>query len=110
METVLTTIKECTLRELVEADSVQSACVIGTRGGYSIVVRYGTVERTLASVRGDVRLFTLGHASKFLRGIGLSRFEVDASSYEEARMRNARPDRAEALKLTVTKPRQQVLI
>ena len=110
METAPNTIKECTLRELVQADSVQSACAIGTRGGYSIVIRCGSIERTLASVRGDVRLFTLTNVSKFLRGIGLSRFEVDASSYEEARMRNARPDRAEALKLTVTKLRQQVLI
>lgn len=105
-----TTIKECTLRELAEADSVLSARVVGMRGGYAIVVRCGSMERTLTSVRGDVRLFTLDNASKFLRGIGLSRFEVDATGYEEARMRKARPDRAEALKLTVTKPRQQVLI
>jgi hypothetical protein len=103
-------IKENALRELADSSSITSACVIGTRGGYSIVVRYGSQEKRLASVRGDVRLFTLENASKFLRSIGVTRFEVDAATYEEARMRKARPDRSEALKLTVTKPRQQVLI
>jgi hypothetical protein len=103
-------IKESALRGLAESSAIKSACVVGTRGGYSIVVRYGAVERELSSVRGDIRLFTLGNASKFLRGIGLYRFEVDATEYEEARLRKARPDRAEALKLTVTKLRQQVLI
>jgi hypothetical protein len=110
LDASLPTIKESTLRELVEAASIKSACAMGTRGGYAIVIRCGTNERALASVRGDVRLFTLDHATKFLRSIGLSRFEVDATNYEEARMRKARPDRAMALKLTVTKPRQQALI
>lgn len=110
MEKPLTTIKESQLRELVDTRSIRSACVRGARGGYTIMVRCGTVERTLESVRGDVRLFTLDNASKFLRGVGLCRFEVDASGYEEARMRKARPDRAAALKLTGTRPRQQMLI
>jgi hypothetical protein len=110
MEAHPTRIRENALRGLAETSAIQSACVIGARGGYSIVIRYGAVERQLASVRGDVRLFKLDNASKFLRSIGVYRFEVDATNFEEARMRKPRPDRAEALKLTVTKPRQQVLI
>lgn len=106
----LTTVKESTLRELATANSVQSARAVGTRGGYVIVVRCGTIDRKLASVRGDVRLFTLDNASKFLREIGLSRFEVDSIGYEQARMRKARPDRAEAMKGTGTKLRQQILV
>lgn len=74
------------------------------------MVRCGAGERTLENVRGDVRLFTLDNASKFLKSIGLCRFEVDTSAYEEGRIRKARPDRSAALKSTGTRPRQQSLI
>jgi hypothetical protein len=105
-----TPIKESALRELAESSGIKHACAVGGRGGYSIVVRSGDGHRQLACARGEIRLFTLNNASKFLRGIGVSVFEVDSTRYEEARLRKARPDRAEALKLTATKPRQQVLI
>jgi hypothetical protein len=52
----------------------------------------------------------LGHASKFLYSLGLMRFQVDMTAFQEGLMRNARPDRAEALRGTVTKLRQQMLI
>jgi hypothetical protein len=98
------TIKETTLRELVEANAVRSACVVGLRGGYAVTVRYGLTERTLATTRGGVRIFAaLDTASEFLRKIGLARFEVDATGYEPGRLRAARPDRAEALRKTRTK-------
>jgi hypothetical protein len=108
--TETSTIKESTLRELVEANPELSACVVGIRGGYVILLRYGIVERQLASTRGGVRLFTLDNASKFLRDVGLKKFVVDATDYEHARMRKARPDRSEAMKGTGTKLRQQNLI
>lgn len=104
------TIKESTLRELIDVKSINSACVIGTIGGYAIVFRCGEMERKLASVRGDVRLFTLDNASNFLSSIGLARFEVDASEYQRGRMRKARPDRSKAMKGLVTKPTQQILL
>lgn len=110
MEKISATVKEAHLRELAETKSIDSACVSGARGGYTIIVRCGTTERILENVRGDVRLFTLDNASKFLRGIGLCRFEVDTSCYEEARMRKARPDRSAALKRTATQLKQQMLL
>lgn len=99
------TIKEATLRELMEANSIRSATAVGHVGGYSISVRYGTAERSLATSRGDLRLFTLDAASKFLRVLGLPRFEVDATDYEPGRIRKARPDRASALARTRRQPR-----
>lgn len=104
------TIKETTLRELVRANSINSVCLIGRPGGYVVKVRYGSLERVLATTRSEVRLFTLGNAGTFLRAIGLPRFEVDATGYEPGRLRSARPDRAEALRNTRTVMRQVSLI
>jgi hypothetical protein len=103
-------IKEATLRELVRAKSINSACLVGQFGGYVVKVRYGASERLLATTRSEVRLFTLENAGKFLRTIGLPRFEVDATTYEPGLLRKARPDRAEALRNTRTVMRQASLI
>lgn len=104
---MLETIREATLKELVHAQSVRSATVLGRPGGYAISVRYGLTERALATSRGGLRLFTLNAAGKFLRDLGLAKFEVDASGYEPGRIRPARPDRATALSRT---RRQQKLL
>lgn len=88
------------LRNLVDTNSIQSACVTGHLGGYSIVVRYDQVERTLATRRGDIRLFKLDNASKFLCELGIAKFEVDATTFQPGRLRKPRPDRAAALKGT----------
>ena len=101
---MLETIKEATLKELVQAQSVRSASVLGKHGGYVISVRYGLAERALGTSRGGLRLFTLDAASKFLRDLGLPRFEVDATGYEPGRIRKARPDRATALAGTRRQP------
>lgn len=108
---MLQSIKETTLRELVEANSVNSACVVGQRGGYAVTVRYGLTERILSTTRGDVRLFaSLDTVSDFLRKLGLNKYEVDATGYEPGRLRAARPDRAEALRKTRTKLKQGKLL
>lgn len=107
----LLTIKEATLRELVDAQSVRGARLVADGSGFAMVVRYGQAERALASTRGQVRLFaSLNTAAEFLRRIGVSSFEVDATNYEPGRLRAARPDRAAALATTRTKPRQALLL
>ena len=107
----LPTIKEATLKELVDAQSVRGARLVAEGSGFGVVVRYGMTERALASTRGRVRLFAnLNTAAEFLRRIGLSHFEVDAANYEPGRLRAARPDRALALAKTRTKPKQAALI
>lgn len=105
------TIRETTLRELVEANSIRAATVIGQRGGFIVSVRYGMTERLVASTRGDLRVFpNLTTLAIWLRRIGLSRFDVDTSNFEPGRIRAPRPDRAEALRSTRTRPRQAELL
>ncbi|MFP3586379.1 hypothetical protein SCB29_22340 [Paraburkholderia sp. SIMBA_055] len=104
------TVRETTLRELVMSGTVSGACATGQQGGYSIAVQCGSGVRTLATSRGDVRLFTLERASAFLSGLGIMRFEVDATHYQPGRLRKPRPDRAEALRKTRTRPTQEPLL
>jgi hypothetical protein len=104
------TIREPVLRELVQAAAVTRATVTGKEKGFSVIVHYGSVERTLATTRGGVRLFaSLDTAGAFVRDVGLPKFEVDMSGHEPGRLRKARPDRAEALRHTRTKMQQQTM-
>lgn len=46
-----------TLSRLVDAGAVRGAHVVGQRGGWALIVRYGVQERPLAAPRsGQVRL------------------------------------------------------
>lgn len=73
------TISTKTLKELVQAGSIRSALLIGTKDGFVLRVRYGIIERTVEAVRGHVRVFAaLDSAASFLKRIGIHRFEVDA--------------------------------
>lgn len=107
---MLETIKEPVMRELVRANSITKACLIGKAGGFAVSIAYAAEERLLATSRGDIRLFTLEGAQKYLCELGIPRFEVDASGYLPGRLRKARPDRAEALRNTRTTPRQTELL
>jgi hypothetical protein len=95
------TIDHTTLSRLVEAGAVRAAHVVGQAGGWGVVIRYGMTERALAASRSrDVRLFKkLETVVGYLRGVGLSRFEVDAAGYDPDQVKTySRPDRAAALK------------
>lgn len=101
------TIRETTLRELIEAGSLRSVVAVGQNGGFVVAASCGVSKRSLASARGDIRLFpNLTTLAAFLRRLGISRFEVDTANYARGRVRPARPDRAEALRRTRTKPKQ----
>ncbi|KEY59257.1 hypothetical protein [Serratia sp. DD3] len=95
------TIDHSTLHHLVEAGAVSAAHVVGTQGGWVLVVRYGLLERSLAAQRSrQVRLFKrLETLVNYLKDIGIVRFDVDASNFTPERLpRHARPDRSIALK------------
>lgn len=103
-------LRELVLRELVAIGSVSSVLLVGCRGGFVITVLAGET-RTLSTARGQPRIFSnLNTATVYLRGLGIERFEVDARGFVPARLRNARPDRAAALRLTRTIPRQSALL
>src|SRR6266567_2616305 len=94
------TIDHVTLQRLVEAGAVQSAEVVGQPGGWEILVKYGMVEQALAARRGAVRIFSRFETLvNYLKNIGISQFNVNASNYDPAEKR-ARPDSAERMKRT----------
>jgi hypothetical protein len=105
-----TSIREQVLRELVQAAAQVSATVMGQEKGFAVIVRLGNIEKTLATSRNSVRLFaSLDTAGTFIRDLGIPQFEVDMTKHQPGRLRKPRPDRAEALRLTRTKMRQQPL-
>jgi hypothetical protein len=104
-------IREATLRELTAAHSPCEVRLVGEAGGFTVALDFGPITKVLTSTRGQVRRFaSLNTAAEFLKQLGISRFEVDATQYERGRMRKPRPDRAEALRRTRTTPRQQELL
>ena len=110
MEALLT-IREPVLRELIDASERGiSATVSGRDRGFALIVHLGSSDKILATSRGAVRLFaSLDTASAFVKDLGIGRFEVDMTDHQPGRLRSARPDRAEALRLSRTKMQQQNL-
>lgn len=93
------TIDHGTLAELVEAGALRGAHVVGQPGGWSLRVKYGAAERSLAAQRSrQVRIFRrMETLVSYLKDVGIERFDVDAADYE-AEGGKSRPDRAEALR------------
>lgn len=95
------TIDHTTLSRLAEAGAVRSAHIVGQKGGWGVLVKYGMTERALAAQRShQVRIFRRFETLvSYLKGVGIARFEVDAVDYDPAlKTTRARPDRAVAMK------------
>ena len=104
-------IKEPVLRELQEASVLLGARITGQEKGFAVVFRIGTNgEKILARQRGGTRLFaSLDSAGAFIHDLGLVKFDVDMRGHVPGRLRKARPDRAEAMRKTRTKLKQDLL-
>lgn len=98
---VMETIDHGTLAELVEAGALRGAHVVGQPGGWSLRVKYGAAERSLAAQRSrQVRVFRrMETLVSYLKDVGIERFDVDAADYE-VEGGKSRPDRAEAMRRT----------
>ena len=95
------TIDHTTLTKLAQAGLLRSAHVVGQDGGWGILVKYGMTECVLTAQRScEVRIFRkLETLVKYLKGIGIPRFEVDAVNYDPHSITTTkRPDRAAAMK------------
>jgi hypothetical protein len=78
--------------------------------GFALVRPSGKFRQNLATSRGAICLFAfLDTASTFVKDLGIERFKVDMTDHQPGRLRSARPDRAEALRLSRTKMKQQNL-
>lgn len=91
------------LKEVAAAGGVQEVRVVGDVGGYRVSVRYGNQHREVAARTRDgkskPRTFrTLDVAARYLRDIGVLRYQVDISLFQPTKA--TRPDSAAALKST----------
>jgi hypothetical protein len=104
-------VREATFRELIAAFGESAeVTLVGAVGGFYLSIGTPSGAKRLASSKGDARLFTLPHAARYLRILGLQRFTVDTSAHQAGRIRKARPDRAAAMRKTRTNMQQQPLI
>lgn len=70
---------------LVEAGAIRAAHVIGQKGGWGLLFKYGMTERPLAAQRGNVRVFKRFETIvDYLRQMGIMHFEVDTAEYDPA--------------------------
>lgn len=94
------TIDHGTFARLVEAGAVRGARIVGQKGGWAVLVSYGTAERPLAAQRSRrVRVWRKFETLVgYLREIGIAKFDVDAVNFAPDQLRATRPDRAEALR------------
>ena len=89
------------VQSLVEAHAIRGATVLGQKGGWAVLVRYGALERAVAAQRARTpRLWrNLATAAAYVREeLGLARFEVDAQAHEPDVGARRRPDQAERMK------------
>ena len=95
------TIDHSTLARLVEDNALRATHVIGRPGGWGIVVQVGRAARPLAATRsGEVRVFKrLETLVGYLKGVGISNFDVDAAEFNAGIVKaSRRPDASAALK------------
>ncbi len=86
------------VKGLVEARALRGATIVGQPGGWSVVVRYGSVERAVAAQRARrARLWrNLNTAANYVREeLGLPRFDVDSANHEPDAIERRRPDTAD---------------
>jgi hypothetical protein len=101
MATSTNTIDHATLERLIEAGAVRGASIVGQPGGWGVVIQYGTNERALAAKRGAVRVFRKFETLVgYLKGIGITRYQVDASHFDPVahKTERIRVDAAERMK------------
>lgn len=99
------TIKIGTFRELLAANAVTRVLAVGVRGGFKVSIDCSNAVCLLSNSKGEPRCFvSLNTLSNYLAQCGVMLFEVNASSYQRARLRKPRPDRSAALKKTRTQP------
>lgn len=95
------TIDHHTLARLVEHHAVYATHVVAKPGGWAVIVQYGDLESALAATRSkQIRVFKrLETLIGYLKGVGISRFDVDADHFDAAATKTpSRPDTSATLK------------
>ncbi|HLV28088.1 MAG TPA: hypothetical protein VKY60_03070 [Burkholderiaceae bacterium] len=97
------TIDTAVARQMVAANAISGASIIGQPGGWSVMLKFGTVEKPLGTQRTDKpRIWrSLDTCIQYLRNeLRITRVEMlDASNYsEEGNARARRDDAAERMR------------
>lgn len=94
------TITHTTLCELAQAGAVRQASAVAFGDRWAIVVAYGGVQKTLAARNSrQVRSWAnLNSLAKYLAGLGIRKFDADATNYDPHQKTIERPDRSVTLK------------
>jgi len=94
------TITHATLCELAQAGAVRQASAVAFGDRWAIVVAYGGVQKTLAARNSrQVRSWAnLNSLAKYLAGLGIRKFDADATNYDPNQKTIERPDRSVTLK------------
>ncbi len=94
------TITQDTLRELLAAGAIHEAVALADGSRWSLVVRYGGIERVLAARRSrKPRSWAhLDSLVRYLGELGIRQFSTDARNYDPSQPGQKRPDRAKALR------------
>ncbi len=72
-----------TVSQLVEAGAIRAAHVVGQKGGWGVLFKYGMTEQPLAAQRGNIRVFKRFETIvSYLREMGIVQFDVDAAQYD----------------------------
>ena len=91
------TIDSKAVKNLVEAQAIRGATVLGQPGGWAVLVRHCALERTVSAQKSrQMRLWrNLNTAVAFVRQeLGLPRLEVDAVGHDPSAIERRRPDAA----------------
>lgn len=101
MPSAADTIDHNTFTRLVEANAVRGTHIVARPGGWGVIVRYGAAESSLAATRSkETRVFKrLETLVGYLKEVGISRFDVDATDFDAAAAKTySRPDTSATLK------------
>lgn len=78
-------ITESALRDLLDGGAVRSVSVVAQGDAWAVQVQIGTRSRTIGSKREDVRWWkSLDTAARWLNGLGVAEWSVDARQYAPA--------------------------
>ncbi|MEE9445539.1 MAG: hypothetical protein V3V19_07730 [Cocleimonas sp.] len=96
------TINHNALKHLIEANSVKSATAVAKNDTWFLQVVAGDTKKTvMAKNSGKPRIWRkLETLTKYLKGLGLDYFIIDASNYDPSIKSLQRPDSAAILKRT----------
>ena len=93
-------LQEASLRELIAAGVVTDLVARAESAGFVIDIGIGDRKAILSNVRGQPRVFaSMETIATLLLRLGYPTFQVDATHFVPGRVRAARPDRSEAMKL-----------